>query len=126
MTAIPEDNLIEVMLKGSAGLLLVLTLGGFAFFSAKTGLGILAGGVIALINFLWMRNVLQRVLGLLPARPGLYAQLRFIVRIFVIGLALYLLIISGWVSLAGLLIGLSIIVINIIALSLYCAVCTGG
>jgi hypothetical protein len=126
MTAINEDNLFAVIVKGSAGLLLVLTLAGFAFFSVKTGLGVLAGGILALLNFVWMRNVLQRILGHLPARPGLYAQLRFVARLGVTGLALYLMITSGWFSLAGLLTGLSIIAATIIALSLYCAVRTGG
>ncbi|BCS55532.1 ATP synthase subunit I [Geobacter sp. SVR] len=126
MTAINEENLFAVILKGSVGLLLVLTIGGFVFFSVKTGLGILTGGIIALVNFVWMRNVLQRILGLLPSRPGLYAQLRFVARIVVTGLILYFLIVSGWVSLAGLLTGLSVIVANIIALSIYRAVRTGG
>ena len=86
----------------------------------------MAGGVIAVINFIWIRNVLQRLLGLLPSKPNLYAQLRFIARISVTGAVLYFIITSGWFSLAGLLVGLSVIVANIIALSLYCALRTGG
>lgn len=126
MTATHEDNLFAVIIKGSLALLAVLTIVGFAFFSAKTGLGVLAGGVIAIINFIWLRNVLQRILGLLPAKPNLYAQVRFVVRIAVTGVLLYAIITSGWFSLAGLLVGLSIIVANIIALSLYSALRTGG
>lgn len=126
MTAINEDNLFGVIIKGSLALLALLTSAGFAFFDPRTGLGILAGGVIAIVNFLWMRNVLQRILGLLPAKPTLYAQVRFVLRISVTGFCLYLLIVSGWVSLAGLLVGLSIIVANIIALSLYGALRAGG
>ena len=126
MTAINEDNLFGVIIKGSLGLLTVLTIVGFGFFSTKTGMGILAGGIIAIVNFLWMRNVLQRILGLLPSKPNLYAQVRFVVRISITGLCLYLMIVSGRFSLAGLLVGLSIIVANIIALSLYSAVRAGG
>ncbi|MBI5483720.1 MAG: ATP synthase subunit I [Deltaproteobacteria bacterium] len=126
MAAINEDNLFGVIIKGSLGLLAALTVAGCAFFSTRTGLGILAGGFVAIINFLWMRNVLQRILGLLPARPGLYAQLRFIARISITGLFIYLLIISGWFSLAGLMVGLSVIVANIIALSIYGALRAGG
>lgn len=126
MIVINEDNLLAIIIKMSLALLTILTIVGFTFFSIKIGLGILAGGLIAVVNFLWMRNVLQRILGLLPAKPGLYAQLRFIVRISVTGFVLYLLITSGWFSLAGLLVGLSVIVANIIALSLYCALRTGG
>jgi hypothetical protein len=126
MTAINEENLFGVIIKGSLALLTVLTGAGFVLFSSKTGLGILAGGVIAIINFLWMRNVLQRILGLLPEKPNLYAQVRFVARISVTGFCLYLLIVSGWFSLAGLLVGLSIIVANIIALSIYGALRAGG
>lgn len=126
MTRITEDNLFAVIIKGSLGLLTVMVVVGFALFSLKIGLGILAGGAIAIINFCWMRNVLQRILGLLPPKPNLYAQMRFIARITLTGLVLYALITSGWFSLIGLLIGLSVIVANIIALSIYCALRTGG
>jgi hypothetical protein len=126
MTAINEDNLFAVIIKGSLALLLVLASAGFALFDTRTGLGVLAGGIIAIINFIWMRNVLQRILGLLPAKPNLYAQIRFVARISITGFCLYLLIVSGWFSLAGLLVGLSIIVANIIALSIYGAVRAGG
>lgn len=125
-TKIHEDNLFAVILKGSTLLLLILTVAGFAFFSIPAGLGVLAGGVLAILNFVWMRNVLQRILGLLPAKPQLYSQLRFIARITLTGVLLYFIITSGQFSLAGLLVGLSIIVLNIIALALYSAVRTGG
>lgn len=125
-TAINEDNLFAVIIKGSLALLAVLSIGGFVLFSAKAGMGILAGGIIAIGNFAWLRNVLQRILGLMPAKPNLYAQIRFVGRITITGLVLYVIITSGWFSLAGLLVGLSVIVANIIALSLYSALRTGG
>ncbi|MFA7060462.1 MAG: ATP synthase subunit I [Pedobacter sp.] len=126
MTAINEDNLLSIIIKGSLALLAILTFVGFVFFSKKIGLGVMAGGLIAVVNFIWMRNVLQRILGLLPAKPSQYALIRFIARITVTGFILYFLIISGGFSLAGLLVGLSVIVANIIVLSLYCALRTGG
>ncbi len=126
MTAIDEENLFRIIIKGSLGLLAVLTAVGLSFYSVKTGLGILAGGIIAIVNFFWLRNVLQRILGLLPAKPFLYAQMRFIARISITGFVLYLIITSGWFSLTGILVGLSIIVLNIIALSLYSALRAGG
>jgi hypothetical protein len=125
-TRISEDNLYPVIITGSLSLLAVLVVTGLVFFSLKTGLGVLAGGAIAIVNFIWMRNALQRILGLLPRKPNLYAQMRFIARITVTGLVLYGIITSGWFSLVGLLVGLSVIVATIIALSLYCALRTGG
>lgn len=126
MITINEDNLFAVIIKGSLGLLVILTLGGWLFFSAQVGLGAFAGGCIAIANFFWIRNVLQRILGLQPARATLYAQLRYVARLSITGLLLYFIIVSGWFSLAGLFVGLSVIVINIIALSLYSALRAGG
>ena len=126
MTALNEDNLFGVIVKGSLGVLAVLALAGWALFSIRTGLGVVAGGAIAIINFFWLRNVLQRILGLLPAKPMLYAQMRFIARISLSGMILYMIIVSGWFALSGLIAGLSVIVITIIALSLYSALRAGG
>lgn len=126
MITINEDNLFAVIIKGSLGLLACLTLGGWALFSREVGLGALAGGCIAIANFFWIRNVLQRILGQLPAKATMYAQLRYIARLTITGLLLYFVITSGWFSLSGLFIGLSVIVINIIALSLYSALRAGG
>jgi hypothetical protein len=126
MAAINEDNLFAVIIKGCLGLLAVLTFGALALFSGKAALGVLAGGIIAIANFLWMRNALQRILGLLPANAQRYAMIRYIGRMTVTGLALYYVLTSGCFSLAGVMTGLSIIVINIIILSLYRALRTGG
>jgi hypothetical protein len=126
MTAINEDNLFGVIIKGSLALLALLTIGSLIFFSGRAASGVLAGGSIAIINFLWMRNVLQRILGMLPVNPHQYAFMRYIGRLTVTSLALYFVLISGWFSLAGVLTGLSIIVVNIFALSLYRALSTGG
>jgi hypothetical protein len=126
MITINEDNLFAVIIKGSLALLVFLTLAGWIFFSAKAALGALAGGCIAIGNFFWIRNVLQRIIGNLPANATQYAQLRFIARLSLTGLVLYFIITSGWFSLAALFVGLSVIIINIIALSLYSALRAGG
>jgi hypothetical protein len=126
MITINEDNLFAVIIKGSLGLLVVLTIAGLVLFSGKAALGVLAGGTIAILNFLWMRNVLQRILGMMPTNANRYAQMRYVVRMTVTGCALYFVLTSGRFSLAGVLIGLSIIVANIIVLSLYRAMRTGG
>jgi len=126
MITINEDNLFAVIIKGSLALLTVITLAGWLFFSAKVALGALAGGCIAITNFFWIRNVLQRILTHMPAKATVYAQFRYIARLSLTGLVLYFIITSGWFSLAGLFVGLSIIVINIIALSLYSALRAGG
>ena len=126
MITINEDNLFAFIIKGSLGLLVFLTFAGWALFSLKVGLGALVGGCIAVVNFFWIRNVLQRIIGQLPSNAPMYALFRFIARLSLTGLLLYFIITSGWFSLAGLFIGLSVIVINIIVLSLYSALRAGG
>jgi hypothetical protein len=126
MTPVNEDNLFEVIIKGSLVLMLFLVLGGWVLFSSRVGLGALAGGSIAIVNFLLIRNALQRILGQLPANATTYAQLRFIARLSLNAILLYFIITSGWFSLAALFVGLSVIVVNIIALSLYSAMRAGG
>ncbi len=126
MITINEDNLFAVIIKGSLGLLAIMALAGWLLFSIKVCLGVLAGGSIAIANFFWIRNVLQRILSQLPARATAYAQLRYIARLSLTGLVLYFVITSGKFSIAGLFVGLSIIVINIVALSLYSALRAGG
>jgi hypothetical protein len=126
MIAITEDNIFAVIIKGSLGLVVVSSIISLLLFSEKTALGVLAGGSIAVMNFLWMRNALQRILGLLPVNAVRHAMMRYIGRITVTGLALYFVITSDLFSLAGILIGLSVIVVNIFVLSLYRALSTGG
>ncbi len=124
--AINEDSLFAFIIKCSLTLLAILTLSGFVFFSNKVGCGILAGGLIALLNFIWMRNMLQRIIFNAPANPERYAQVRFISRLSIIAFALYMIITSGIFSIAGTVVGLSIIVINLIGLSVYFSLRTGG
>ena len=126
MTAMNEDNLFVVIIKGSFGLLAVLSIGAFVLFSGNAALGVLAGGIIAIANFFWMRNALQRILGLLPPNATRYAFMRYVGRMTVTGCALYFVLTSKWFSLAGVLTGLSIIVVNLLTLSLYRALRTGG
>lgn len=126
MTRINEDNLLSVIIKGSLLLVAILSIGGYCFHSVQMGSGILAGGIIALLNFFWMRNVLQRIIGLKPDNPGGYMLIRSLSRITATAFAIYAVIVSGWFSIAGLFLGLSVIVINIIVLSIYCAMSTGG
>lgn len=124
--AINEDSLFASIIKCSFALLAILTISGCVFFSNKVGSGVLAGGLIALLNFMWMRNMLQRIIFNAPANPERYAQVRFISRLSIIAFALYLIITSGIFSITGTVVGLSIIVINMIGLSVYFSLRTGG
>ncbi len=126
MTPLLEENLFATVLKGSSALLLTLCSAALIFFSLPIALGVLAGGLVAIVNFIWIRSVLQRILIQLPVKASSYAQIRYVGRLAVTAFFLYFIITSSWFSLAGLFVGLSVIVITIIALSLYGALSAGG
>jgi len=126
MTGTSDENLFPIIIKGSIIVLAAMSVTAFLFFSAKTACGIIAGGTIAVLNFIWMRKSLEQILGLLPANPIRYSLFKFVARISATGFAIFLVLRSQLVSIPGLLAGLSIIAVNVIALSIYRTVRSGG
>lgn len=118
---INEEQLPAQIIRFSLVLLIVSTLVGFFLISGSVGLGIFAGGSIAIINFIWQRRTLSRMLGQqISATPG-SAVGRYLFRLSLTGCMLYLILTSGSVSVFGLLAGLSIIVAVIVFFTLYAA-----
>jgi hypothetical protein len=117
MTALHDDDISDVLIKGSVALLLILSLSGLLLFSPRTGLGVLAGGIVGIANFLWMRSTLGRILCVQPTNSGRQAVLWFVVRMLVLAMVLCPLLVSGFFSPTGLLVGLSTIVVSIVALT---------
>ena len=95
-------------------LLALLTGGSFVLFSRKFALGVLVGGILAIANFCLMKRSLLRALD--PERKGrtrFTYLLKYYLRFAVLGIIIALLLIKGWLSPLGILLGLSIIVIGI-------------
>lgn len=107
-------------------LLLTLSLSGLVLFSSRTGLSVLAGGILGIVHFLWLRSTLRALLDALPANPGRYAALRFAARMAVLGAILYLLLVTGSLSPIGLLVGLVITLFTMIAFSFRSALHPGA
>jgi hypothetical protein len=126
LTRINEDNIFSWLVAGSlllsavAGALLSLVV------SPKFGVSLFAGGVLATANFCWLRRGLEAALRLLPENASRYATLRFLLRLAVMALLLYLLIVSLHANIFGLLLGLSVLVLNITAFSIYFSTRKGG
>ncbi len=121
MTAarIDENNLFTVLTVGSLALLVILATAGFVVGSGRFAAGVVAGGVLALANFFWLRNILVRAFRLQPEEAPRFALLRYIVRLAVLAASVFVLIVYCRVDVFGLLLGLSVLVFNIIALSIY-------
>lgn len=97
--------------------LLLMTFGA-VFISGSFSLGVLAGGIIASLNFYWFQRSLQGLFN-----PNLYFgskavyYFKYYIRLVLIGLAMYLLLAHQLVHPLGLIAGLSVIVVNIMTLA---------
>jgi hypothetical protein len=109
-----DEALLKRIEQFNWALLALLTTGSFVFSSRKFGLGVLIGGVLAIANFYVMKRSLRRALD--PQRKGktrFVYLLKYYLRFAVLGIVIALLLIKGWVSPFGMLLGLSIIVIGV-------------
>ncbi len=123
---IDENNIFAVLSIGSAILLVVLVACGLFFVSGSFALGVAAGGIAALANSHWMYRILQRAMGL-PARQAVrFAQMRYVLRLAILALYITILILYFKINIFGLLLGLSVLVITIIAVTVYMATLNGG
>jgi hypothetical protein len=100
-------------------LLVLLTSGGFAFSSRKFALGVFVGGMLAIANFSLMKRNLGRALdNQRRGRTRLFYLIKYCLRFVALGVIIALLLIKGWVSPFGMILGLSIIVIGILLVGL--------
>ncbi len=116
---INENNIFTALTVGSLALLALLAGGGLVFGSARFAVSVLAGGFLAIANFLWLRSILVRAFRLEARQAPRFTMLRYIVRLSVLAALLFVLIVYFKADLFGMLLGLSVLVFNIIALSFY-------
>lgn len=116
---ITDDNIVTVLAAGSWILLALLTIGAIAFGSPRFAAGILAGGLLAIANFFWMLRILKQALRIQGGKPGRFVQIRYVLRLGLMALAIWFLIVRIGIDAIGLLVGLSVLVINIIAMTVY-------
>ncbi|MBN2567928.1 MAG: ATP synthase subunit I [Deltaproteobacteria bacterium] len=82
-------------------------------------LGLLIGGFISIANFYWLARDLKSLFlrfseGVTPARAKYYILMKFYLRFIITGIVLYFVITRTPVSVIGLVVGLSIVVISIV------------
>jgi hypothetical protein len=125
-TRLNEGNIFSWLVGGS---LLVSAVAGAAcaaLVSAPFGGALFVGGLLATANFLWMRRGLEAALQLQPRNASRFAVLRYLLRLAIMAVVLYLLIVRVGVDIFGLLVGLSVLVLNITAFSIYLSTRKGG
>jgi hypothetical protein len=125
-TRINEDNIFPALVAGSLLLSAVTGAALAILISPRFGISLFAGGVLATANFCWLRRGLEAALRLLPDNASRFATLRYLLRLAIMALLLYFLIVRLGADIFGLLLGLSVLVINITAFSIYLSTRKGG
>jgi uncharacterized membrane protein (DUF485 family) len=95
-------------------LLAVLVAGSLLLRSGRFSLGILLGGLISIINFHWLYRNLLGVFKKHLNRARAALMLRYYLRLAVTAIALYWIISRNLADVIGLVIGLSVVVLNIV------------
>jgi hypothetical protein len=97
-------------------LLLLFIVACSAFFlPAKFTLGIACGGLISIVNYHWLSRSLRKLFQNLTGSVRSAYMLRYYLRFGVTAVVLYVVLSRSLVDVIGLLIGLSLVVINIVA-----------
>ncbi len=101
--------------------LTVLVTGGYLWQGREFGLGVLVGGLVAVINFHLLHHTLKSTLeqaGASPEEAKGQAKAWFagrqLLRFFALLVIIFLLVSRGWVNIFGLLAGLSTVVLTLI------------
>ena len=101
--------------------LLMLSSFGYFLMSPFWTAGVLSGGLLAIANF----GVLQQTVRRAFSSEGIHQGARFSIvgkyylRLLALGVILYLLITRGWIDPVGLVVGLSTVMVSIIALAIH-------
>ena len=114
MNHIEKDPLQKKIEISNWIVLAVLFLLSLFFTPWKFTLGILVGGFISIVNFHWLGRNLIAVFRNLSGNVRGMVMVKYYIRFIITGVVLYLLISANTVNVIGLLLGLSVVVINII------------
>jgi hypothetical protein len=95
-------------------MLAILFIPALIFAPFKFSLGVLLGGFISIINYYWMERGLRGIFANTAGNVKGPVIGKYYIRLVLTAIVLYFLIANGTVNVIGLLIGLSVVVINII------------
>lgn len=95
-------------------ILAILFIPSLIFASQKFYLGVLLGGFISILNFHGMIFGLRGLFKNLSGNVKQPTMIKYYIRLILTGVVLYLLIVTKTVDIFGLVIGLSVVVINMV------------
>lgn len=118
MTTQKDDLLLAEMARRNWIILIILVLLSLFWQSSSVTLGVLAGGILVIINYRWLGRSLVRVLN----DPQLHAakgfKRNYFFRLIFVACAIYLLLVRGGVHPLALVVGLSVVVVNLMITTL--------
>ncbi len=114
MNPIEKDPLQQKLEKLNWAILALLVLISLIFMKPPFTLGVLLGGLISIMNFIWLKRDLRVVFGSLTGRAKAAVMFRYYIRFFVSAVIIFFIITRTVADVLGLLVGLSIVVINIV------------
>ena len=109
----PELEFTKSFFRRNWLILSLITIAGLILGSVPMATNIFAGGLISISSFYWLNRSLKKLLGPGSVGSKFGMQLLSMLKIVIIALVLLLLIMNFSVDPIGLLIGLSIVVINV-------------
>ncbi|MCF6266100.1 MAG: ATP synthase subunit I [Desulfuromusa sp.] len=108
-----DDQLLVELAFRNWIILIVLVLLSLFWQSLSVTVGVLAGGVLVIINYRWMGRSLLKVLNNPPHAAEKSYKLNYLFRLLFISISIYLLMVRGGIHPLALSAGLSVIVINL-------------
>jgi len=99
-------------------ILFVILIPSLIFAPVKFSLGVLLGGFISILNFHWMERGLRGLFNSTGKNVKGPVLVKYYMRLAITAVVLYFLIAYETVNVIGLLIGLSVVVINIITVAI--------
>lgn len=119
MIRIPKDPLQSKIELHNWIILGIVSAASFIFLPLNFTLGVLAGGVISIANFYGLTRSLKKAFSNVSGRTKSFLMIRYYMRFILTGVVIYFLFTRTEISIFGLLIGLSLVVVNIIGSTLY-------
>ncbi len=114
MNPIAKDPLQKRLEVTNWVLLAFLTFLSAPWASPRFVAGIVCGGLICIINFHWLYRNLTTVFAQLTEKAKSAVMIRYYLRFVLTAAVLFVVITREWVDIFGLVIGLSIVVVNIV------------
>ena len=113
-----DDQLLKEIGRLNWFVLILMVLASLFWQSTAVTFGVVAGGLVVILNFGWMGHSLLKVISSPQAYSPRGFKRNYFFRLLVVGGAIYLLLIRGEVHPLALVVGLSVVVVSLLLTTL--------